>query len=204
VRSITLVDRPGSVQADIRVGRLAVDRTNPDFFPFVVANTILGGGTSSRMFMNIREKQGFAYDAHSALQPRLNAGMFIAVTQVRNEVLEAALKAVDAELETLAAQPVAATELADVKNYLSGNFVMGLETQGGVAGQLANMKLLGLPADYLETYTAKIRAVDAAQIQAVARKYMAPQVASLVVVGDASKIGKTLEKLGKVTVEKAQ
>jgi zinc protease len=81
---------------------------------------------------------------------------------------------------------------------------MGLETQGGVAGQLANMKLLGLPADYLETYTAKIRAVDAAQIQAVARKYMTPQVASLVVVGDASKIGKTLEKFGKVTVEKAQ
>jgi len=204
VRSILLVDRPGSVQADIRVGRLAVDRTNPDFFPLVVANTVLGGGASSRMFMNIREKQGFAYDAHSSLQPRLNAGLFVAVTQVRNEVLEAALKAVDAELETLAAQPVAAGELADVKNYLSGNFVMGLETQGGVASQLATMKLLGLPADYLETYTAKIRAVDAAQIQAVARKYMTPQVASLVVVGDASKIGKTLEKFGKVTVEKAQ
>ena len=203
-RSITLVDRPGSVQADIRVGRLAVDRTNPDYFPFLVANTILGGGASSRMFTNIREKQGFAYDAHSSLQARMNAGMFTAVTQVRNEVLDAALKAVDAELETLAAQPVPATELADVKNYLSGNFVMGLETQGGVAGQLATMKLLGLPADYLETFTAKIRAVDAAQIQAVARKYMTPQVASLVVVGDAAKIGKTLEKLGKVTVEKAQ
>ena len=69
-RSITLVDRPGSVQADIRVGRLAVDRTNPDYFPLVVANTILGGGASSRMFTNIREKQGFAYDAHSSLQPR--------------------------------------------------------------------------------------------------------------------------------------
>jgi zinc protease len=177
---------------------------NPDYFPFVVANTILGGGTSSRMFTNIREKQGFAYDAHSALQPRLNAGLFTAVTQVRNEVVEAALKAVDAELEKLATEPVSATELADVKNFLSGNFVMGLETQSGVANQLSTMKLLGLPVDYLETYTAKIRAVDAAQIQAVARKYMTPQLASLVVVGDASVIGKALEKLGKVTVEKAQ
>jgi zinc protease len=204
VRSILLIDRPGSVQADIRVGRLAVDRMNPDYFPFVVANTILGGGTSSRMFTNIREKQGFAYDAHSALQPRLNAGLFTAVTQVRNEVVEAALKAVDAELEKLATEPVSATELADVKNFLSGNFVMGLETQSGVANQLSTMKLLGLPVDYLETYTAKIRAVDAAQIQAVARKYMTPQLASLVVVGDASVIGKALEKLGKVTVEKAQ
>ncbi len=90
-RTITLMDRPGSVQADIRVGRLAVDRADPDYFPLFVANTILGGGASSRMFMNIREKQGFAYDAHSSLQPRKNAGLFTAVTQVRNEVLEPAL-----------------------------------------------------------------------------------------------------------------
>ena len=93
-RTITLVDRPGSVQADIRVGRLAVDRLNNDYFPLTVGNTILGGGASSRMFMNIREKQGFAYDAHSSLQARKNAGLFMAVTQVRNEVLEPALESV--------------------------------------------------------------------------------------------------------------
>jgi zinc protease len=202
-RSITLMDRPGSVQADIRVGRLAVDRLSPDYFPLVVANTILGGGASSRMFTNIREKEGFAYDAQSNLQPRKNAGIFVAVTQVRNEVLEQAIKAVDGELETMATKPVTETELADVKNYLSGNFVMGLETQAGVANQLVAMKLLGLPANYLETFTARIRAVDAASIQAAARKYMPPARASLVVVGDASRIRAVLEKFGKVTVEKA-
>ncbi len=203
-RTITLVDRPGSVQADIRVGRLALDRTDPDYFPLYLANVILGGGASSRMFMNIREKQGFAYDAHSSLQPRKNAGLFTAVTQVRNEVLEPALQAVQAELETLSKQPVPAAELADVKNYVSGNFVMGLETQGGVATQLANMKLLGLPDNYLETYTARVRAVEPSQIQVAAAKYLAPHTASIVVVGDAPKIGKTLEKLGKVTVKKAE
>ena len=83
-RSLVLVDRPGSVQADIHAGRVAVVRTHPDYFPFVVANTIFGAGTSSRMFIKIREEKGFAYDAHGAyLEPRKSSGLFTAVTQVR-------------------------------------------------------------------------------------------------------------------------
>ncbi len=203
-RRILLVDRPGSVQADIRMGRLAVNRTDPDFFPLLVANTILGGGASSRMFTNIREKQGFAYDAHSSLSPRRDGGLFTTVTQVRNEVLEPALQSIDAELQRLVKEPVADAELDDVKNYLSGNFVMSLETQAGVATQLANMKLLGLPDDYLETYTAKVRAVTPAQIQAAAARHFAPGAASIVVVGAAAQITGTLEKLGKITVVKAE
>ena len=203
-RSILLVDRPGSVQADIRVGRLAVSRTDPDYFPLLVANTILGGGASSRMFMNIREKQGFAYDAHSSLQPRRDAGLFAAVTQVRNEVIEPALAAVQAEMARLSGEPVSATELSHVKNYLSGTYVMGLETQSGLANQLAAVKLMGLSENYLETYTARVRAVRPDQIQSAARKYLAPDVAGIVVVGDASQIGKAVEKLGSVTVVKAE
>ena len=198
------MDRPGSVQADIRMGRLAVDRNSPDYFPMLVANTILGGGASSRMFTDIREKQGYAYDAHSSMQARKNAGLFTTVTQVRNEVLEPALKAVTAELDDMVKKPVPADELSDVKNYLSGNFVIGLETQAGLASQLANMKLLGVPDNYLETFTARIRAVQPAQIQAAAARYMAPEAAGIVVVGDASEIGKTLERFGKVTVVKAE
>ncbi len=204
VRSITLIDRPGSVQADVRIGRLSMDRTDPDYFPMVVANTILGGGASSRMFTNIREKQGFAYDAHSSNAPRKNAGLFTTVTQVRNEVLEAALQAVEAELDALVKQPVPEGELADVKNYLSGNFVIGLETQAGLASQLSNMKLLGLPDDYLGTFTERIRAVEPDEIQAAAARYMAPGAAGIVVVGDASRIAETLEKFGKVTLEKVE
>jgi len=203
-RSIILVDRPGSVQADIRIGRLAVDRNHPDYFPLLVASTILGGGASSRMFTNIREKQGFAYDAHSSLQPRKVGGLFTTVTQVRDEVLEAAIRAVEAELETLAAKPVPEGELADVKNYLSGVFVMSLETQAALASQLASMKLLGLPDNYLETYTARIRAVEPALVQAAAARYMAPGAAHMVVVGDAGRIRPVLEKFGKVIVERAE
>lgn len=204
VRKIVLVDRPDSVQADIRVGRLAVDRTHPDYFPLLVANTILGGGASSRMFLNIREKQGFAYDARSLLAPRRERGSVAAITQVRNEVIGEAMKSVLAELERMAKEPVSAEELSDVKNYLNGVFVIGLETQGGLANQLAMIHGMGLPNDYLEKYVTRVRSVEPDQIQSVARRYLSPDNSVIVVVGDASKLSKPLAKFGPVTVEKAR
>ena len=202
-RQIVLVDRPGSVQADIHVGRLAPTRLKSDYFPLLVGNTILGGGANSRMFKDIREKEGFAYDAHSQYDTHRDAGDFEAVTQVRNEVVEPALKAVLAELDRMAGTPVAAEELSNIKNYIAGLYLLRLETQDGLANQLSNMKVLGLPNDYLETYTTRVRSVEPDQILSAAKKYMAPGEAAVVVVGDASKIGDTLKKFGDVTVAKA-
>ncbi len=203
-RKLALVDRPGSVQADIHLGRLAINRAHPDYFPLMVAHFILGGGASSRMFMNIREKQGFAYDAHSSVDARRDAGLFSAVTQVRNEVIEPALQAVLDEVGGMAKAPVPEPELTRTKNFINGIFVMRLETQNGLATQLISLKLLGLPNSYLEQYTARVRAVTPERIQEVARKYMAPDKAAVVVVGDASKIGKPLEKFGSFNVSQAQ
>ena len=108
------------------------------------------------------------------------------------------------EMARLTGEPVSTAELSRVKNYLSGTFVMGLETQSGLANQLAAVKLMGLPENYLETYTARVRSVDPARIQSAARKYLAPDVAGIVVVGDASQIGKAVEKLGTVAIVKAE
>lgn len=202
-RGILLVDRPGSVQADIHVGQLAVTRSSPEFFPLMMASTILGGGTNSRMFRNIREKEGFAYDAHSFLDTKRDAGVMTAITQVRNDVIEPAMQALLTEMEGMAKQAVPAGELSASKNFVSGVFLLRLETQDGLATQLSNMKILGLPNSYLEHYTSSVRSVEPDQIQAVARKYIAPGDAAIVVVGDASKISKPLEKFGKVTVTKA-
>jgi len=203
-RQIVLVDRPGSVQADIHVGRLAPTRVTPDYFPLKVANSALGGGTNSRMFKNIREKEGFAYDAHSEFSAHRDAADFQAVTQVRNEVIEEAMKAVLAELDGMAAAPIPSGELTDVKNFIAGMYLLSLETQEGLAGQLTSMKALGLSNDYLETYTTKIRSVEPGQVLSVAKKYIAPGQSAIVVVGDASKIGDALKKLGPVTITKAQ
>ena len=90
-------------------------------------------------------------------------------------------------------------ELADVKNYLSGNFVIGLETQGGLATPALQHEAAGPARQLPGDLHGAIRAVQPAQIQAAAAKYLAPQDAGIVVVGDASQIGKTLEKFGKVS-----
>jgi zinc protease len=201
-RQIVLVDRPGSVQADIHVGRLAPTRLNADFFPLSVGNSILGGGTNSRMFKDIREKEGFAYDAHSQYDTHRDSGDFEAVTEVRNEVLEPALKAVLDELDRMASTPVPADELTGIKNYMAGLYLLRLETQEGVIGQLTTIKALGLPDSYLETYVTRVRSVEPSQIQAAAKKYVAPADAAIVVVGDAAKIGDALKKFGTVTVAK--
>lgn len=203
-RQIVLVDRPGSVQADIHVGRLAPTRLAADYFPLRVADSVLGGGTNSRMFRNIREKEGFAYDAHSEYDTHRESGDFQAVTQVRNDVLEPALKAVLSEMEQMAAKPVPSDELTSIKNFMAGMYLLGLETQGGVIGNLTNMKALGLPNDYLETYVTRVRSVEPDQILAAAKKYVQPDQAAIVVVGDASKIADVLKKFGPVTVTKAQ
>ena len=183
-RQIVLVDRPGLVQADIHAGRLAPTRLSPDFFPLLVGNAILGGGANSRMFRNIREKDGFAYDAHSEYDTTREAGDFQAVTEVRNEVLEPALKAVLAELDGMAAAPAPASELNAIQSRIAGLYLLRLETQEGVVTQLNNMNNLGLPNSFLETYVARVRAVQPAQIQAAAERYIAPADDAIVVVGE--------------------
>lgn len=203
-RQIVLVDRPGSVQADIHVGRVAPVRTSTEYFPLAVTSAILGGGTNSRMFQDIRERDGFAYDAHSEYSANRDAATISAVTEVRNEVIEPALKEVLAEMDKLADAQVANEELSNVKNYMAGLYLLRLETQDGLATQLSSMKTLGLPDNYLETYTTRVRSVEPDQIEAVAKKYLSTGQAAIVVVGDASKIGEALKKLGDVTVTKAQ
>lgn len=202
-RQIVLVDRPGSVQADIHVGRLGPTRVSSEYFPLAVGNNILGGGTNSRMFKDIRERDGYAYDAHSEYGTNRDAAMISAVTEVRNEVIEPALQAVLAEMDKMATIPVPADEIGNVKNYMAGLYLLRLETQDGLASQLNNMKTLGLPNDYLETYTTRVRSVEPDQILAAAKKYLASGQAAVIVVGDAAKIEEALKKFGDVTVTKA-
>jgi zinc protease len=203
-RRVVLVDRPGSVQANIVVGRLGIDARHPALFPLLVANAILGGGASSRLFMNIREAKGYAYNVGSFLDTQKAGGSIGMYTQVRNDALAAALADSLAELERMAREPVTEEELANVQNYLSGTFLIRLETMGALAGQLLGIRLRELPRDYLETYTARVRSVTRDQIMAAARDYIDPARSAIVVVGDAGALRGALVPFGAVTVEKAE
>ncbi|MGH9721171.1 MAG: M16 family metallopeptidase [Bryobacteraceae bacterium] len=193
-RKVVVVDRPGSVQADIHIGRVGPTRVEADYFPYMVGSAVLGGGASSRLFNEIREKKGYAYSVYTHQQPFKDSGLFETVMQVRNEVAGDALNGMLAEMKKMGDEAVSGEELTAVKNNLSGIFVMRLERQEGLAAQLANIKTMGLPNDYLETYTTRVRSTEPDQIQKAAKKYIAPDQATIVVVGDQTKIGETVQK----------
>jgi zinc protease len=195
-RQLVLIDRPGSVQADMRLGRIGATYNDPAYFPENVASIIEGGGPSSRLFLDIREKRGYAYDVHTEINALADAGTFSTVTQVRNEVAAEALQGILDDLDRMAKEPVEKQELTDAKSYANGVFLLGMEPQRGLADRLAQIKTMNLPKNYLETYTTRINSVEPDQIEAAAKKYMAPDNDIIVVVGDASKIQKPLEKIG--------
>src|SRR5262249_9154377 len=168
-KKIYLVDRPGSDQADVRIGNLAVNRSSQDFIPLLIANTILGGGTSSRLFLNIREQKGYSYDVSSSLAALKQYGTFFAATETRNEVCARAITEILAESDRFLKEKVSTDELQNAKNYITGNYSLLLSTQGGLANQILRTRLLGLDVDFLQTLKSRVEAVTPGQVMAVAR-----------------------------------
>src|SRR5689334_22975009 len=187
-RTAYLVDRPGSAQSNIVIANSGITRTSPDYFPMLLMHTVLGANASSRLFMNLREDKGYTYGAYSNLDARRSAGTFRATAEVRTPVTGDSLKEFFYELERIGNEPVSQKEIADAKSYLTGVFPIRLETQEGLTDQLVQIKMLNLPTDYLDTYRDRIQAVTVEEIQRVAQKYVKPDEAALIVVGDGAQV----------------
>ncbi|MBA2702806.1 MAG: insulinase family protein [Blastocatellia bacterium] len=187
-RAAYVIDRPGSAQANIVIANSGIRRTSPDYFPLLVMHTVLGANASSRLFMNLREEKGYTYGAYSSLDARRTAGTFRATAEVRTPVTGDSLKEFFYELGRIRSEPVSEKELADAKSYLTGVFPIRLETQEGLIDQLLQIKMFGLPDNYLDTYRSHIQSVTREQIQVVANKYVRPDEAAIVIVGDAAQL----------------
>jgi len=195
-RSTYIIDRPGSAQANIVIANSGIRRTSPDYFPLLVMHTVLGANASSRLFMNLREDKGYTYGAYSSLDARRTAGTFRATAEVRTPVTGDSLKEFFYELGRIRSEQVSEKELADAKSYLTGVFPIRLETQEGLIDQLLQIKMFGLPDNYLDTYRGQIQAVTREQIQAVASKYVRPDEAAIVIVGDAAQMTEQIRPYG--------
>ena len=187
-RTAYLVDRHGSAQSNIVIANLGITRTSPDYYPMLLMHTVLGATASSRLFMNLREDKGYTYGAYSNLDARRSAGTFRATAEVRTPVTGDSLKEFFYELDRIRKEPVTEKEIADAKSYLTGVFPIRLETQEGLTDQLVQIKMLNLPDYYLQTYRDRVQAVTIDEIQRVAAKYVRPDEAALVVVGDGSSV----------------
>ncbi|MBC8032481.1 MAG: insulinase family protein [Pyrinomonadaceae bacterium] len=187
-RAAYIIDRPGSAQANIVIANPGIKRTSPDYFPMLLMHTILGANASSRLFMNLREEKGYTYGAYSSLDARRTAGTFRASAEVRTPVTGDSLKEFFYELDRVRSEPVSEKEISDAKSYLTGVYPIRLETQEGLIDQLVQIKMFDLPANYLELYRDQIQKVTVEEILSVARKYVKPEEAAIVIVGDGSQL----------------
>jgi len=187
-RTAYLVDRRGSAQSNIVIANGGILRTSPDSFPMLLMHTVLGANASSRLFMNLREEKGYTYGAYTNLDARRTAGSFRATAEVRTPVTGDSLKEFFYELNRIRNEPVSEKEINDAKSYLTGVFPIRLETQEGLTDQLVQIKMLSLPNDYLQHYRDRVQAVTVADIQRVATKYVKPDEAAVVIVGDGAKV----------------
>lgn len=193
-REAYLVDRPGSAQSNIVIANGGgITRTSPDYFPMLLMHTILGANASSRLFMNLREEKGYTYGAYSSLDARRTAGSFRVSAEVRTAVTGDSLKEFFYELARVRSEPVTAKEIEDAKSYLTGIFPIRLETQEGLIEQLVQIRMLGLPDDYLQTYREQIQEVSVEDVQRVANEYIRPDEVAIIIVGDGKEIRRQVE-----------
>lgn len=195
-RAVHLVPRPNAVQSSLYLGLPVLDAQNPDYLKLVVANTLLGGYFSSRITANIREAKGYTYSPFSHVSVRSGTGYWAEVADVTTAVTGASLKEIFGEIDRLRAAPPAEKELGAAKAYLAGTFVLQASDRNGLVARLRFVDLHGLPPTWLETYVRNVRAVTAADVQAMARQWLDPSRMAVVVVGDPAKVEEQVKPLG--------
>jgi zinc protease len=198
---VRLIHRPGSVQAEIRIGHVGLARRIPDYHAVVVMSAILGGLFNSRLNRKLREEKGFTYGAGAGFDLRRLPGPFAVRMAVNTDATVPAVADTLAELRRIREEPVEDAELAVARDYLVGVFPLRFETPGPVVSALAGLVTHELPDDELDGYRPAIEAVGAADVAAAARRHLDPERMAIVVVGDADALLGGLEAAGFGPVE---
>lgn len=192
---INVVDVPSAVQSVVSLKNLnTLKMKDANYFPATIANYILGGGGEARLFMNLREKNGFTYGAYSSMVASKYSPEFSASASVRNEVTDKAVKEFMNELNAIST--VKPEELANAKAKLKGSFIMSLEQPATIARFALNQKVQDLPADFYTNYLKSIDKVTAADVSNAVKTTILPNQSRIFIAGKASDISEGLEKLG--------
>lgn len=188
-------------QANVLMGHLGIHRKSPDYFPVMIMNFILGGGSfTARIPGRIRSDEGLAYSAYSVFQTSRDIGMFIVSCQTKLESTNRAISIALEELDKIRKTPVDKDELAQAKETFMNQFIFRFTTSASIVGQKVDIEYEELPLNYLETYLDNVQAVTQEDVQRVARKYLHPDEIKVLVVGDKEKFDKPLDSFGKVNV----
>jgi zinc protease len=193
--TIILADRPGSVQSEVRVGHLGMERTAPDYFAATIMNAVLGVLFASRLNLNLRERLGYTYGVSSSMLMRRLPGSFTISSAIQSEGTAHAVSEMLREMREMQEERIPEAELSDARGYLAGTFPLSLQTTDSLASRLSTLAVYGLPDDYWDSYRERLLAVTADEVREAARRRLMPDRAAVVVVGDAKQLRAGLEEL---------
>ena len=194
---IVLVDRPGAVQSELRVGHVGIARRVADYHAVLVLNMVLGGQFVSRLNRILREEKGYTYGVHTSFDCRRWPGPFAVQGSVQADATVESVQEVLKQMEAIGgAGPVTPEELNLARAALTKGFARGFETAGQIARGVAQLVQHDLPADEYDRFIARVDEVDMAAVTLAAATHLRVDRASVVVVGPAEQVAEGLAALG--------
>ncbi|BDD05256.1 M16 family metallopeptidase [Aureibacter tunicatorum] len=197
---VALFDLPSAVQSVINVSYpIDLKQGHADIMPMTVLNHILGGGSAGRLFQNLREDKAFTYGAYSDFETDQLVGNFSASASVRTEVTDSAVHEILYEMNRINNVKITDEELQNTKNALAGRFSIALQNPSTAARFALNTARYNLPENYYQTYLQRLDAVTSDDILRVAKKYIKPSNAHIIIVGNTKEFASKLEKFGEIS-----
>ena len=193
---IYIIDKPGAAQSTIAAGVVGIDRSNPDYYAVQIMNSILGGGSSGRLFKVLRQEKGYTYGAYSSFNILRGPGPFRAGGDFQTVSTKESVSELLNQINGMrGAIPITQEELDSSKLSVINGYPREFETVGQISVQLSNLVIYGLPDSYFNDYIQKINAVTLGDVNRVAKKYLDPSKMAIVIVGDRKVIEPRLKQL---------
>jgi zinc protease len=192
---LVMVDKPGAPQTALRVTQIATNRKTPDYPALQVMNAAFGGLFSSRINLKLREEKGYSYGVFSGFRYDRTPGPFVIAGSVRLDATGASIAEIFKEVQAIRANPLPAAELAGARDSQVYSLPGQFETNSTIGASLAETYIFDLPADYWQSLPDQFRRVTAAQVQAVANRYLVPERMKVIAVGDKAKVLPQLKSL---------
>lgn len=191
---IFLINKDGAPQSQIRIGNIGIERNNPDFYAVNILNQIIGA-SNGRLFLNLRESKGYTYGAYANFSMRKSPGPFMAYSGVKTEVTDSALIEFFYELNRIREELIDENEFNMYKLAVVQRLPRVMETPSQIASQIMAIELFNLPDNFFNTLIENYKKVTQEDILKVARKYIHPESAVVVIVGDVEQIKSKVENL---------
>jgi zinc protease len=194
-RELFVIDRPGTPQAEVRIGCTTLQRNHPDYLGAVVLNHCLGGQFTSRLNSSLREKRGLTYGAWSTLSTLRSSGMWILGGAYDTARTDEAVAVTFEELQRIIDEGITDEELRYAKQSLAGSFLRAFETPAQICSRLQGVYAYDLPVDYYATYIGRLNALTLDDVTRIGRTWLHPEQCAVVAVGDASVLRGKFEQL---------